>query len=56
VTAAVVPDHIVPLRVDPSRQYDETNLQSLCVEHHQEKTQEDIRNYPDFYNRDGRRG
>jgi len=49
VTAAVVPDHIIPLRVDLSRKYDEANLQSLCVEHHAQKTREDLRNYPEFY-------
>ena len=49
MTAAVVPDHIVPVRVDSNRRFDETNLQSLCVEHLAQKTQEDVRNYPEFY-------
>ncbi len=31
-------DHIVPLKVDPSRRLDRTNLQTLCGHHHQIKT------------------
>lgn len=44
VTAATVPDHIVALvngGVD-----DETNLQSLCDEHHREKTARDLGHAP----------
>lgn len=36
VTAATVPDHIVPLWKGGAD--DETNLQSLCAEHHDAKT------------------
>lgn len=34
-------DHIQPLAEDPTRQYDWTNLQSLCTPHHTEKTTQD---------------
>jgi len=27
-------DHVVPVRVDPSRRLDVTNLRSLCLHHH----------------------
>lgn len=37
-TAGVLVDHIVPLKVDPSRRLDRTNLQTLCRHHHQIKT------------------
>lgn len=44
VTAATVPDHIIALTnggVD-----DETNLQSLCAEHHRQKTARDLGSTP----------
>lgn len=31
-------DHIVPVRVDPSRRLDRTNLVSLCLHHHRSKS------------------
>jgi len=37
-TPATVTDHIIPVRVDPERVYDETNLQTLCVRCHGHKT------------------
>ncbi len=33
-TAADMVDHIVPIRRDPTRNMDPTNLQSLCNRHH----------------------
>jgi len=36
-------DHIVPIAEAPHRRYDVTNIQSLCREHHRQKTNEDIK-------------
>ncbi|WDF83860.1 HNH endonuclease signature motif containing protein [Lacticaseibacillus pabuli] len=44
VPVAVV-DHITPIRVDWSRRYDESNLQSLCAECHSIKSHDDIIKY-----------
>lgn len=35
-------DHIIPIRVDWSKRFDEENLQSLCIACHKKKSQEDI--------------
>ncbi|WP_203664738.1 HNH endonuclease [Lacticaseibacillus sp. 53-4] len=44
---ADVVDHIVPIRVDWSRRFDESNLQSLCNACHGVKTKvEDAAHYP----------
>jgi hypothetical protein len=40
---ATVADHIVPLKVDPSRRYDDTNGNGLCVYHHGSKRREERR-------------
>ena len=40
---ATLADHIVPIRVDPGRRLDVTNLQSLCDSCHKVKTDEDAR-------------
>jgi 5-methylcytosine-specific restriction endonuclease McrA len=44
VPVAVV-DHKTPIRVDWSRRYDETNLQSLCASCHNEKSRDDVEKY-----------
>lgn len=44
VTAATVPDHIVAL-VNGGAD-DETNLQSLCADHHRDKTARDLGHKP----------
>jgi 5-methylcytosine-specific restriction endonuclease McrA len=31
-------DHKTPIRIDPSRRLDWTNLQALCRRHHSQKT------------------
>lgn len=49
VTAASVLDHIIPIRAAPEKQHDPSNHQSLCAEHHREKTLEDMKNYPEHY-------
>ena len=36
-------DHVVPISEDWSRRLDETNLMSLCHQHHREKTAKDDR-------------
>lgn len=38
IKKADVIDHIVPIRQDWSRRLDESNLQSLCYRHHNQKT------------------
>lgn len=38
VVPAVLVDHVVSIRVDPSRAYDDTNLQALCQGCHNAKT------------------
>lgn len=38
-------DHIVPIAVDPTREHDHTNLQSLCDEHVREKNLADRKQY-----------
>ena len=34
-------DHIVRVKVDPSRRLDPTNLRALCVKHHRSRTSRD---------------
>lgn len=38
-------DHIVPIAVDPTREHDDSNLQSLCAEHVKEKNAQDKKQY-----------
>jgi len=40
---AEVVDHIIPTKVDWSKRLDEDNLQPLCNECHNKKTQEDLK-------------
>lgn len=40
---ANVVDHVVPRRVDPSRELDATNLQSMCQQCHNRKRQRESR-------------
>lgn len=49
VTSATLVDHIIPIRVDPSRRLDLTNLQSLDAGCHAIKTAQDKIRYPQFY-------
>jgi 5-methylcytosine-specific restriction endonuclease McrA len=46
---ADVLDHIEPVRVNPDRKLDETNIQPLCNSHHAKKTREDYEKYPNHY-------
>ena len=41
VVAATELDHVVPLRIDPDRFWDTTNIQSLCRQCHENKTAEE---------------
>jgi 5-methylcytosine-specific restriction protein A len=34
-------DHIVPIRLDPRRRLDPTNLRALCVHHHRSRSAHD---------------
>lgn len=43
---ANVVDHIVPVRVDPTRRLDPSNLQSLCTSHHSSAKQQIERRAP----------
>lgn len=43
ITPGVVVDHVVPLRIDITRAYDDTNLQSLCIGCHNVKTAQEDR-------------
>lgn len=49
VTNATLVDHVIPIRVDPSRRLDMTNLQSLDVTCHALKTAQDKLLYPQYY-------
>ena len=49
IRAADVVDHIIPIRVDPDRLLDADNLQSLCHYHHQVKSAQDYKMYPEVY-------
>lgn len=54
VTSAEVVDHVVPIRDDPDRRLDYSNLQSLCAEHHNSlKQQEDHLGYTPEVGADG---
>lgn len=48
-TPGDVVDHIVPVEVDPTLSLDGDNLQTLCHAHHNAKTEEDKKQYPEVY-------
>ena len=48
LTDATLVDHIIAIRVDPSRRLDPSNLQSLCNSCHIEKTREDMKKFPEY--------
>ena len=41
ITVGTIVDHIIPLKVDWSKRFDESNLQLLCLACHNKKTAED---------------
>jgi 5-methylcytosine-specific restriction enzyme A len=40
IEPATVGDHIVPIKVDPSRRLDPSNVRPLCKAHHDQRTDE----------------
>lgn len=49
ISVAEMVDHVIPIRVDPSRRLDLTNLQSLDNKCHAVKSAEDKLKYPGHY-------
>jgi 5-methylcytosine-specific restriction endonuclease McrA len=50
-TKATLTDHIIPVRIDPTRRLDETNLQVLCTACHSVKSFEDYIKWPELYSK-----
>lgn len=55
VEAAVMVDHVVPIRVAPERRLELGNLRSLCWKCHGRKSAADKAKYPDHYNEETKR-